>query len=201
MLLTRQIPSFRNLARYRAYGEVQEIPTADLAFTPDEVQALFTAQGYPLPAELAQRLAAETEGWIIVLLIILHRLRESREGALETLLERIPDTLSDLFDYFAEEALNRQPPEIQRFLLQTSILTDLDPEVCAAVLENPEDHALLPLVEGRGLFLSGNGEGRYRYHHLFQKFLQRQAQVRLGSLKPLHRRAAAFYQKHEQNEP
>ncbi|GBD08575.1 Serine/threonine-protein kinase PknK [Candidatus Thermoflexus japonica] len=198
ILLTRQTPAFRNLVRWRAYGEVQEITTADLAFTPEEVQALFTAHGVPLPPEAIHRLAEETEGWIIALLMILHRLRESGREPLEILLERIPDTLPDLFDYFAGEVLSRQPPEIQRFLLQTSILAELDPEACAAVLENPEDRALLPLIEGRGLFLSVSGGGRYRYHHLFQEFLQRQARVRLGNLQPLHRRAAAFYHQRRQ---
>ncbi len=193
VLLTRRMPSFHSLARWRVYGEVQELTTWELAFTPEEVQDLFAAHGCPLPAAIAHRLAEETEGWVIALMMILHRLREAGSEPLEALLKRIPDMSSDLFDYFAGEVLNRQPPAIQRFLLQTSVLTELEPEICAALLEDPAADSLLPQIEQRGLFLMGSREGRYRYHHLFQEFLQRQARDRLGSLEPLHRRAAAFY--------
>lgn len=193
LLLTRQTPAFRNLPRWRSYGEAREILTVDLAFTPEEIQALFALHGCPISPEIARRLAEETEGWIIALQMILHQLRESGPEAIETLLDRIPEALPDLFDYFATEVLNRQPPAVQRFLLQTSILRELDTEACAAVLENPEDRALLAHIEAHVPFLAMSGEGRYRYHHLFQEFLRRQARIRLGSLEPLHRRAAAFY--------
>lgn len=193
LLLTRQTPAFRNLPRWRAHGEAREILTADLAFTPEEIQALFTRHGYALSLEIARRLAEETDGWIIALLMILHRLREGGPATLEALLDRIPDALSDLFDYFAAEVLNRLPPVVQRFLLQTSILRELDAEACAAVVEDLEDRALLARIEAYVPFLIVRGEGRYRYHHLFQEFLQQQARIRLGSVEPLHRQAAALY--------
>ncbi|WP_448601020.1 BTAD domain-containing putative transcriptional regulator [Thermoflexus hugenholtzii] len=193
VLITRHDPELRGSARARAHGELREITTADLAFTPEEVQELFAAQGLPLSPEAARRLAEETEGWIIALWMILHHLRESGPQAMEALLDRLPEALSDLFAYLAEEVLTRQPEPVQRFLLRTSILHELSPEICAALLEDPEAGRLLPSLERRGLFLISAGEGRWRYHHLFQEFLQRQAQLRLGDLRPLHRQAADCY--------
>jgi LuxR family maltose regulon positive regulatory protein len=196
VLITRRDPELRGAARARAHGELREITTADLAFAPEEVRELFAAQGLPLSPEAARRLAEETEGWIIALWMILHHLRESGPQAVEVLLDRLPEALPDLFAYLAEEVLDRQPEPVQRFLVRTSILHELTPSICAAMLEDPEAGRLLPQLERRGLFLISAGEGRWRYHHLFQEFLQRQAQLRLGDLRPLHRRAADCYQQH-----
>lgn len=195
ILITRHTPHLRGRSRWRAYGEWAEITTADLAFTPEEVQALFSLHGFPLTMEQARTLAAETEGWIIALQMIQQHLRSTDPGQLEALLDHLPDRLGGLFTFLAGEVLDRQPPEVQHFLLHTSILPQLDAEVCEFLLEDPRARETLPLLDERSLFVIDQGEAHYRYHHLFQAFLHGQAQTRLGSLEPLHRRAATFYRR------
>ncbi|RME43061.1 MAG: hypothetical protein D6791_16350, partial [Chloroflexi bacterium] len=197
VLITRHTPNLRGRVRWRAYGEWAEITTTDLTFTPEEVQLLFATHGSPLTLEQARILAAETEGWVIALQMILQHVQATAPGQLEVLLERLPGPLSGLFTYLATEVLDRQPPDIQQFLLHTAILSRLDADVCACLLDDPQAGDKLRMLDDRSLFVVDQGEGCYRYHHLFQDFLHHQARLRLGSLEPLHRRAAAFYRQRE----
>jgi len=101
-----------------------------------------------------------------------------------------------MFDYLAVEVLEQQTPELQRFLLDTSILAEMDVPVCNELFGRTDTLALLQLTEKRNLFVMNLGDQGYRYHHLFRDFLQ----VRLRQTQPerygdLLRRAAALFER------
>ena len=99
-----------------------------------------------------------------------------------------------ILDYMLEEVLASQPPEIQHFLLYTSILKRLTAPLCDAVLENEKDQrgkamidrlapeapfagqsaSILEYLERANLFLVPLDDERiwYRYHHLFADLLR-----------------------------
>lgn len=193
VLITHRTPNLRGRSRWRAYGEWAEVTTTDLAFTPEEVQALFALRGLPLTMKQAQALTIETEGWAIALQMILQSLQDTAPGRVEELLPHLPDYLDDVFAFLANEVLNQQSPEMQRFLLRTSILSQLDAQVCEFLLDDPRARERLRFLDEHSLFVIREGDAHYRYHRLFQIFLQSHAESRLGSLQPLHRRAAVFY--------
>ena len=95
--------------------------------------------------------------------------------------------------YLAATVLDGQPPEVQRFLLATSVLDSFTPEL-AQVVSGEQDarsiiarllaehHFTVPLEEG----------GRYRYLHLVAAFLRRRLErTDPEHLAELHRRAGA----------
>ena len=94
-----------------------------------------------------------------------------------------------VLDYLLGEVLDGQPPEIQRFLLQTAILDRLNAPLCAAVLEGEEvahrppgssAQQILEQLDRSNLFVTplDNERGWYRYHRLFADLLR--GQIRSG---------------------
>ena len=83
-----------------------------------------------------------------------------------------------MIDYLVDEVLDRQPPRVQSFLLQTSILDRLVAPLCDAVTGQKDSQAILEALEAANLFLIPlDGERRwYRYHHLFADLLRQRLQ-------------------------
>src|SRR6185436_6189438 len=83
-------------------------------------------------------------------------------------------TPRDIFDYLATTVLDGLPAHLQEFALQTSVLFELTPAVCAAVAATADARGCLDTLEERNLFLYQIDEhaSRYRYHQLFAEFLQ-----------------------------
>lgn len=194
VIATRRTPALARLARRRALGDVLDVTRADLAFTPAEVDELFQRHGLPLLAGQADELAAETEGWPIALQMVWQNLQAGAPGGLHQLLRRLPDTLDSLFAYLAEEVLAEQPPAVQEFLLQSSVLRRMDAETCDRFLRRDDSETFLRELEERSVFVTSLGAGAYRYHHLFHDFLARRARARsVEQWRRLHRRASILY--------
>jgi ATP/maltotriose-dependent transcriptional regulator MalT/DNA-binding SARP family transcriptional activator len=192
VIAARRTPGFGALAVWRARDLVREISQAELAFTSEEVAALFAAHGQPLNLDDAARLAARTEGWAMALQLIRQSLAKPADSADQLALDHDSRALHTLFEYLAAEVLSVQPPQVQRFLLSTAIVRTLDPTLCDQLLEQTDSAALLDRLHGAELFLQRVEPQQYRYHQLFQEFLQVEAQRRGIALEPLHLRAAAF---------
>ncbi len=101
-----------------------------------------------------------------------------------------------IVDYLVEEVWQRQPDDVRRFLLQTSILARMSGPLCDAVTGHAGGKAMLGARDRRNLFLIPLDDRRrgYRNHHLFADVLQ----ARLLDEQPelvakLHRRATEWY--------
>ncbi|OIO98562.1 MAG: hypothetical protein AUK03_01140 [Anaerolineae bacterium CG2_30_64_16] len=212
------------LITWRARAEVLEIGRRELAFQPDEIEALFR-DAYDMqltPAEVTA-LADKTEGWPIALQLTWQSLRSGAATDVAHLFAaaRASDSLPALFDYLAHELLDRQPAEIAAFLRDTAVLRELTAGACDAVREvcptpagEPCDLGgaaagsptgslerspassigLLSQLHDLDLFTIALGDNHYRYHHLFHDFLRQQAARDPAGLSERHRRGAAFFQ-------
>jgi LuxR family maltose regulon positive regulatory protein len=101
-----------------------------------------------------------------------------------------------VLDFLFEEVFQRQPREIQDFLLRTCILEQLCATLCDAVNLRQDSRAMLGILERRNLFLIPLDDQRnwYRYHHLFGDLLQsRLKQTFPDELASLHQRASAWH--------
>jgi LuxR family maltose regulon positive regulatory protein len=215
VIATRSDPPLP-LARLRARGQTAELRAADLRFTEAEAtQFLNDIMGLRLDAWSVAALAERTEGWIAGLQMAALSMRDRKDVA--GFIEGFSGTNRYILDYLLEEVLARQPPEIQRFLLYTSILERLSAALCEAVLEDDEgakregnDRAapseallggkaasILEYLERANLFLAPLDDERiwYRYHHLFADLLHSQLQKSLGApgVAQLHVRAADWH--------
>src|SRR5580693_9409973 len=186
------------LARLRAGGQLAELRAGDLRFTAAEAATLFReSAGADLPAAAVAVLAARTEGWGAGLHLAAMSLRRQADPA--EFVAAFSGSHRYVFDYLAEEVLDRQPAELRTFLLETSLLERLSGELCDAVTGRDGSQAMLERVEEAGLFLVPLDEvrGWWRYHHLFADLLRtRLQQQRPGRVPALHRAAAAWCEDH-----
>ena len=194
VIASRYLPAIPALTRWRVKGQVLAVTRADLAFTVDEVEALFREQyRYPLTRDQAQALVSETEGWAMALSLVWQSLQAGAAPDIDAVLDRLPSTFEALFDYLAQEVLARQPPAVQRFMLATSVLRQMDGPACDYLLEVEGSGVILGRLYESGLFLASVGEQGYRYQRLFHDFLRVQLGRNPERARGLHNRAAEYY--------
>jgi LuxR family maltose regulon positive regulatory protein len=185
------------LPRWRARGELVETRAAELRFTPDEAAVyLNETMGLQLTARDVAALEGRTEGWIAALQLAALSM-QGRDDVAGFIAGFAGDDRY-VVDYLAEEVLQRQPDDVQAFLLQTSILGRLSGPLCDAVTGHGGGKAMLEALDRGNLFLVPLDDRRrwYRYHHLFADVLQaRLLDERPGQVPELHRRASAWYQR------
>jgi LuxR family maltose regulon positive regulatory protein len=103
----------------------------------------------------------------------------------------------------AQEVLNRQPDEVRRFLLRSSILETFCGPLCEAVVE-PGALAgygtrMLDRLHHANLFVTPLDEQHdwFRYHRLFADFLLYvETETNATEITELHRRAAGWFEAH-----
>jgi LuxR family maltose regulon positive regulatory protein len=184
------------LARMRARREVTELRANDLRFTPTEVAAFLNdVKGLGLSARDIDTLDTRTEGWIAGLQLA--ALSMQGRGDVAAFIEAFSGSHSFILDYLMEEVLGRQPPAVQDFLLQTSILERMTGPLCDAITGQDGGQATLARLDQANLFLVSLDDERrwYRYHHLFADLLRsRLQQTRPDRVPVLHRRASEWYE-------
>ena len=194
VLSTRTDPPLP-LARMRARGELVEVREAVLRFTDQEASALLNdAMGLRLATQDVERLVERTEGWAAGLVLAGLSLRGRPDPS--AFVASFHGDHRHVADYLGAEVLERQPEQVRRFLLRTSVLERLSGPLCDAVLETQGSAGLLRELEGSNLFLVSLDDRRqwYRYHHLFGELLRLELGRRdPGLLAVLHRRAAAWH--------
>ncbi|MDQ3897767.1 MAG: LuxR C-terminal-related transcriptional regulator [Actinomycetota bacterium] len=184
------------LARLRARGELLEIRASDLRFTAQEAAAyLGDAMGLDLSVEDVDALETRTEGWIAALQLAALSL-QGRDDPSAFIASFAGD---DRFvvDYLADEVLDRQSDDIRAFLLETSILSRLSADLCAAVTGRSDAKAILDTLERSNLFLVALDDRRrwYRYHHLFGDVLRaRLTDEHPDRIADLHHRAGDWFE-------
>ena len=192
------------LARLRARAQLVELRQSDLRFTSEEAATFLNEMmGLALSAQDVAVLTKRAEGWIAGL----------QMAALATQGQEDPSafirafTGSDryILDYLVEEVLERQPKDVQVWLLHTSILDRMTAPLCDAVAADAlssgqgQGQAMLERLEQANLFIVplDNERQWYRYHRLFAD-LMRQRLHRLfpDQVPNLHHRASKWHERH-----
>lgn len=194
VLITRADPPLP-LARLRATGDLAEIRMCELRFTAAETAALvYAVAGIQLSDPEAADLVARTEGWPAGMYLAALSLRGSPSPG--SFIREFTGNNRFIVDFLAEEVLNRQSPEVRRFLLSTSILERFTAPLCDAVAGTSNAVDVIDHLEQANLFLVPLDDQRrwYRYHHLFAQMLRSQlARTEPDLIPALHRRACSWH--------
>jgi LuxR family transcriptional regulator, maltose regulon positive regulatory protein len=196
LFLASREPAGIRTGKLRALGQVATVSARDLQFTRPETATLFRAAlpDRPTPARDLDRITTRTEGWAAGLGICLRFLEATPGQTLKQALDRLDSAGPDWFSYFAEEVLDALELPLQEFLLRASLLPRLEPALADAILGIRNSRELLETLHRRNLFTFPLSEARasYRFHQLFQEFLQRQLErkVSASEIQRLRRRAA-----------
>jgi LuxR family maltose regulon positive regulatory protein len=192
---SRSLPDL-SLGRLRAREQLLEIDARDLRFSIEETAEFLSRRGpAALPAGDVSRLHQKTEGWPAALSLASMAL--DRHDAPAEFIERFSGSNAAVAEYLADDVLARQPPEVRRFLLRTSLLRELHAPLCRALVTQEDAEELLVRLERGNLFLTpiAGAERTWRYHSLFATFLRSQLARELPDEVPaLHRAASAWYE-------
>ena len=195
ILVSRTLPPL-SLSRLRVQQELLELNSEDLRFTLDEIQEL---QVHSLTTLLTPQeillLEKKTEGWVAGLILAFLSFSEKQDRV--AYLNALSGDNRNIFDYLLDEVLSKQTPDIQEFLLETSILSSFCPSLAARVMNRQDAQILLQEIEDSRLFIIPLDDNRtwFRYHHLFVEMLKSRLYKKMNStdLVKLHKRAAIWY--------
>ena len=171
VLASRRDPQL-GLHRLRLDGELTEIRAADLRFTLEESRALLDAAGVRLSEEALALLHERTEGWAAGL----------RLAALSLAGHPDPDLFAAGFsgsertvaEYLLAEVLGRQPKQVRRLLVRTSVLERVNGELADLLTAGSGGRRILRELEQANAFVLALDSQRswFHYHTLFADLLQ-----------------------------
>lgn len=170
---TRNLPDL-GMGRLRARGQLLELETDSLRFSPSEAAEFFRLRGSNLSLEELDRALGKTEGWVAALwLLSLALKRSDPDGDVVT---KLAASERDVADYLTEEVLTQQEPEVREFLLRTSVLHHLSAAVCQSLLPQVDCREMLQRLHRGNVFIIPveDAPDLFRYHSLFADFLRRQ---------------------------
>lgn len=198
VILSRQEPNLPTM-RMEARGELLELGIKDLSFTSEETaEFLIDRQGLSLSEADVAEIDRWAEGWPVALRLLSSAIRGKSQQETREIIDSLAHNVPSVGSFLWDEIIRAQPALRREFLLQTSILEQFSPELCAAVTESPDAADQLAGLERDNLFISRlNGPGNwYRYHHLFAEVLRQQWESEAGPelARELHARAARWYE-------
>jgi LuxR family maltose regulon positive regulatory protein len=185
------------LHRLRLEGELTELRAADLRFSLDEARALFDAAGVWVPDPALQRLHERTEGWAAGLKLA--ALSMAGHPDPERFAAEFSGGERTVAEYLLAEVLERQPEEVRRLLLRTSILDRVSGPLADVLTGDVGGEAVLHRLEQANAFVTAKDPERtwFRYHRLFADFLRLELRrTAPGDVPALHAAAADWLAGH-----
>jgi ATP/maltotriose-dependent transcriptional regulator MalT len=187
VLATRSVENLP-LASWQSRGEAGDpIGEVDLGLTAHESVRLSHACGLAVSDQIIDHLAGLTKGWPAAFAF---GIRLAAKGVAEASVATYTQAFID--DLFAEQVLSALHPEQRDFLLDTSLLTRVDPALLSGRYGFDPDGMLRSLRRDVA-FVALDGRGGYAYHDLFKDFLRREVRKEsAGAVDARVRRAAAL---------
>ncbi|MBV7334575.1 LuxR C-terminal-related transcriptional regulator [Chloroflexi bacterium TSY] len=200
LIITSRTEPALPLARYRARNQITEIRSNDLRFNADEIGGFFQARaGIHLEENEAFLLAERTEGWAAALQFAALSLQNApHKQSVQQIINSLSGRNRQIVDYLLVEVMAQQPPDVQQFLLRTSILERFNADLCSFITGQSNAQSLLEDLERTNLFTIPLDDERlwYRYHHLFAELLRNRLarQAALEEIEVLHATASRWFE-------
>jgi LuxR family maltose regulon positive regulatory protein len=196
VLASRHDPQL-GLHRERLTGDLTELRAVDLAFSLEETRLLLRASEITLSDERLAVLHARTEGWAAGLRLAAISLAGHPEP--ERFVAEFSGSDRTVAEYLLAEVLERQPDEVRRLLLCTSVLPRVSGALADHLVGGHGSERILHALERANAFVVATDAGRswFRYHQLFADLLRLELRRTQPELIPqLHDAAASWYADH-----
>ncbi len=192
VIVTRSDPALP-LHRLRMTDDLSEIRSRELAFDEEDAAAMFSADDLQVTPADVRLLLRRTEGWpagMRLAALYLGRGDPSRDP------EAFAGDDEVVTDYLVGEVLASHTPDVQRFLLRTSIAEWMSSGLAEALTDETHAQHHLESLVSTNSFVVGLGPGRewFQYHALLREMLRHRLSVEDPEAVPdLHRRAARWF--------
>ncbi len=200
ILISRQDPPLP-LERLRAKNKLTVVDATHLKLSLREIKT-FVEKNFSLsdPVPLAKVLEEKTEGWVTGLRLALLHLSFLKEGMEQSIRSLRETDFSG--NYFMEEVLENLDPLLTEFLLRTSVLERFSFSLTDYLMgfsgKKKKSSDLMQDIRKMHLFVVNLDKKNkwFRYHHLFQEFLQKELETRYSQeeIRRLHQRAVDWYE-------
>jgi len=195
VISTRSDPPL-SIARLRSQNQLIELRSSDLSFSANDISIFFNKKlKLGLSIDDVYSLETKTEGWIAGLQLT--ALSMQGRDDVSKFIETFAGDNRYIMDYLIEEVLNIQTEEVKEFLLQSSILEQINGSLCDAVLNKNDSQLILESLEKDNMFIIPLDSERnwYRFHHLFTDLLkQRLLLEKKNDIKELHNKASLWFE-------
>lgn len=181
MVIISRIDPILKLQSLKAYNKISEVRMLELSFNEQEVsellQKMFVVES---DKKLLRILLEKTEGWIVGLRLAL--ITTFQKGITAELLDNLKGDIFAISEFLVEEVLDQQSKGIKNLLLKTSLLDRFCADFVDELFCNHENEGdkitgtdFINELSKINLFtISLDDHNKwFRYHHLFQKLLQR----------------------------
>lgn len=161
------------IARWTTKPWYREIGMELLRFNYEELQQFYEKKKLLMTnSSILPIILKKTEGWIAGIQLAELSMRSSSSNEIK--FDDFTGANPYIFDYLLDDILKSLPEDLQDFILQTSILDSLDPNVCNNFTNQTNSLNILSDLEKMGLFIVRlNADPPvFRYHHLFAEALQ-----------------------------
>lgn len=165
-ITTRSTPPFP-LMKWFVNQWIYELNLEDFKFKRSEVRQFFIQRtNQKLDERQLQQIYETSEGWVSGLLLM-------TLASNSISIPKIP-SLHFISDFLWDEIILKLSKDKQLFLLQTSFLRELTPEICDEITGRNDSESILQQLEEQGLFTLKlqTFEPSYRYHNLLTDVLQ-----------------------------
>jgi LuxR family transcriptional regulator, maltose regulon positive regulatory protein len=193
VLSSRRDPPIR-LHQLRLADEVTVIRAGHLRFTEGETRELLAESGVALSDAGVAALSRRTEGWAAGLRLAVISLSGHPDP--ERFVAEFSGGDRAVGEYLLAEMLERQPREVQRMLLRTSLVDRMNGELADLLAgRSGSEQMLLELEDANAFVVSLDAQRTwFRYHQLLADFLRLELRRALADEVPeLHRRAARWF--------
>lgn len=196
VLGTRHDPPLA-LDRIRVQGELVEVRWEDLRFSMDEGRFyLRDACGLQLLEDQVRALCHRSEGWITALQLAAMSVAAASDA--DRFVTHFTGAQREMAAYLMGEVIEREPPHVRDFLLQTAILERMSASLCNVVTGRDDARVLLEHLVHKNLFTFALDEGWtwFRYHPLLLDVLRsRLAAAVPEGIDELNERASGWYER------
>ncbi len=186
------------LAALRATDSLAELGIHELTLSNRDAELLLQRANEDLSEQQIAELAELCEGWPAALYLAALSVRDTTRGTLDVrgASEHVGGEDRYVADYMRAEFLSQLRPADVRFLRRTSILEELSPPLCDAVLQiDASELELRKLARAQVILPLDDDRGSYRLHRLVREFLLRELTTHEPQIvQTLHSRAADWFE-------
>lgn len=185
------------LHRLRLEGGLTEIRGDALRFSLAEAGAMFAVSGIQLSDRALTLLHQRTEGWAAGLRLAALSLVDHPDP--ERFAAEFSGSERTVADYLLAEVLDRQPDDVRRLVLRTSVLERVNGELADLLTEGTGGERILRQLESANAFVVSIDASRtwFRYHQLFADLLRTELRSSEPDVVPvLHSKASQWLVEH-----
>jgi len=194
IILSRVVPEI-GIGKLRATDNMLQLSQEDLCFTKEETGMFFKeVMSVNISNNILSILEKRTEGWAAGLQMAALSLKNNKYE--ENIIKNFKGDHRYVLDYLMEEVFTLLEKDTQEFLMKTSILDEMNCELCNKVIRAKNSQHFLEKLDNENLFMIPLDENKewYRYHHLFKDFLRNRRDFIMKSMLPkLYSDAADWY--------